>query len=277
MANVIRDRQGTVVGYEDRDGTLRDRNNRKVGSYNRRTGTVHNNEGEEIGFVDSAGTVVDRYRRRVGSLANDGTVQDWHGIPVFTGSAAPLLLDFEKGGKDEPPVKELNFDKAAREARADPTRAALRALKPEGYVSPSLVGCLALIGAVLIGTFLLFLLQNPSVFNRAAASPTARAVANATSLPQANGTPAAGPALSATSAPQTGKVNTQILNLRKGPGTNFDIVDRLQQDEQVVIVGRLQDGIWLKITVPAISKDGWVAAEYINADGDTSTLPVVEK
>jgi uncharacterized protein YraI len=80
----------------------------------------------------------------------------------------------------------------------------------------------------------------------------------------------------ATPAQVTGKVNTQILNLREGPATSFEIVDRLQQDTQVVITGRLSDSVWLKVTVPSIGKEGWVAAEYIDSETDLSTLPVTQ-
>lgn len=291
MSITIRDMQGKVVGYQDRDGTVRDASNKKIGVVNARSGTVRDNHNQEVGFIDGDGNVIDRYRRRVGKIGKDGVVEDWHGIALYTGSAAPLLLDFASTQAEEQQNAEFDFDALARQAAGSGktefeqrTRAAqtprerLRgALMHEGFVSPSVLGCLGLLGAVLIGMILLFVLQNPSILTRGNVTPTQNAAlvpadANSTNANAAQPAPQATP----TPQPATGKVNTELLNLRAGPATSFTKIDGLKKDTIVIIKGRTQDSLWLQVSVPIIAKEGWVAAEYIDTQTDVKTLPVVE-
>lgn len=275
MSHPIHDQQGSLVGYQDDDGTLRDRAKKKIGHINR-DGAVFNAQKEQVGTISKRGDVVDRYGRQVGSISPIGTVLDWHGIEVYSGSAAPLVLDFDNF-EPEPLPSRFDFDRLARQApEVSPERASTSIL-PEGFVSPSVIGCVGILIAVVVGLGIMFVLQNPNFLSRRATTPTLGAVSNATPRPDSsNGTavPDAAPT-AATPQPAVGRVNTQILNLRQGPATSFEIVDRLQQDTQVVMLGRLGDNVWLKVTVPSIGKDGWVAAEYIDTNVDLSTLPEV--
>ncbi len=277
MSTPIRDRENLLVGYQDDDGTLRDKHNKKIGHINR-DGLVFDTRREQVGSINARGDVIDRYGRQVGSIDAQGNVQDWHGIQVYNGSAAPLLIDFEKRTSDPLPSR-FEFEEMARQAPEVKTPRAPTSLLPEGFVSPSVIGCLGIAFAIVVGVGIMLVLQNPSLVSRNNATPTSSALANATAPSNSsNSTPA--PNNAPTAAPQvaqaTGKVNTQILNLRQGPATSFEIVDRLQEDTEVVITGRLSDSVWLQVTVPSIGKDGWVAAEYINANVDLATLPVVQ-
>ena len=290
MSTTIRDMQGNVIGYQDRDGTVRNADKKKIGAIHTRNGTVRDNKNQEVGFIDSDGNVVDRYRRRVGRIGKDGVVEDWHGIPLYTGSAAPLLLDFDQV-ETETESERFDFEQAARQAAGSgntefeqrlrpsqsPRERLRNAVMQEGFVSPSALGCLGLIGAVVIGLVILFIAQNPNVLSRPAATPTLNAVlvpadTNANNSTTANDAPQA----TATPQPATGKVNTELLNLRAGPATTFNKIDGLKQDTIVVLTGRTQDGTWYQVTVPIIGKDGWVAAQYIDTTADTNTLPVVQ-
>lgn len=291
MSTTIRDLQGNIIGYQDRDGTLRDKDKKKVGSINPRNGTVLDNHNEEVGFIDSDGNVIDRYRRRLGKIGSDGVVQDWHGIEVYSGSATPLLLDFTGTKTVEPEGAALDFDEMARQAAATPSeyerdvrrgpemtpRERIKsALTQEGFASPSVVGCLAIVGAILIGGIILFAFRNPSLLGGSARTPTPRAQANATVPVESEATPVtdAKPTAATELQEATGKVNTNILNLREGPATTFEIVDRLQLDTEVQITGRLSDSVWLKVKVPSIGKEGWVSAEYIDTEANIEALPV---
>lgn len=283
MAITIRDIQGNVVGYQDRDGTVRDAAKKKIGAIHARNGTVRDNHNQEVGFIDSAGNVIDRYRRRVGRIGKDGAVEDWHGIRLYSGSAAPLLLDFTQT-ETKDAGEHFDFEQAARQAagsgntefeqRLRPAQAPRERLKnavmQEGFVSPSVLGCLGLIGAVVIGIAILFVAQNPNIL-RPAATPTRSAALAPAAANSAN--PA--PQQTATPQPITGKVNAELLNLRAGPNTTFDKVDSLKQDTIVLIVGRTADDTWFKVTVPIIGKEGWVAAQYIDMTADLKLLPVV--
>jgi hypothetical protein len=276
MSHPILDREGNLIGYQDTDGTLRDAGNKKIGHITRE-GVVYDAKRDQVGRINARGDVADRYGRQVGSINADGTVVDWHGVPVYNGSAAPLLLEFQASPRRDPLEGRLDFDQLAREAKTPRPERAPTSILPEGFVSPSVIGCLGIALAVVIGIAIMFVLQNPSFLSRPGATPTLGALVNetpasgATSVPAPNVTGA-----TATPAQVTGKVNTQILNLREGPATSFEIVDRLQQDTQVVITGRLSDSVWLKVTVPSIGKEGWVAAEYIDSETDLSTLPVTQ-
>lgn len=276
MSITIRDRENLLVGYQDDDGTLRDKQNKKVGHINR-DGFVFDNHREQIGSINARGDVIDRYGRQVGSIDAQGNVLDWHGVQVYSGSAAPLLIDFEKKAQDPLPSR-FDFEQLARQAPEIKTPRSPLAILPEGFVSPSVIGCLGIGVAIVIGFVIMFILQNPSLLSPSNATPTLSALVNETpDILLAERTPVPNvPTTAPKNQQATGTVNVQILNLREGPATSFEIVDRLQQDTQVVITGRLSDSVWLKVTVPSIGKEGWVAAEYINASVDVSTLPVVQ-
>lgn len=278
MSNPIRDLEGNTIGYQDDDGTLRDKTNKKIGHITRE-GVVYDAHRVQVGSVNARGDVTDRYERQVGAINADGSVQDWHGIPIYFGSAAPLLIDFVKSTPQDPLPSRFDFERAAREAKTPQQERKPISILPDGFVSPSVIGCLGIALAVVVGLGIMFVLQNPSFLGGGKATPTLTALVGKT--PNSNATnntaiPNDVPKLTATPSEATGKVNTTILNLRQGPATSFEIVDRLQQDTQVTILGRLADSVWLKVSVPSIGKEGWVAAEYINTTADVGTLPVVQ-
>ncbi len=276
MSITIRDRENLLVGYQDDDGTLRDKHNKKIGHINR-DGFVFDNHREQVGSVNARGDVIDRYGRQVGSIDAKGNVLDWHGVQVYSGSAAPLLIDFEKKAQDPLPSR-FDFEQMARQAPEIKTPRSPISILPEGFVSPSMIGCFGIAAAIVVGFIIMFALQNPSLLSRQNATPTLSALVNETpDILLAERTPVPNAPTAAPKNEQaTGTVNVQILNLREGPATSFEIVDRLQQDTAVVITGRLSDSVWLQVTVPSIGKEGWVAAEYINASVDIATLPVVQ-
>jgi hypothetical protein len=76
-------------------------------------------------------------------------------------------------------------------------------------------------------------------------------------------------------------VITDRLNLRPGPGTNFNPpLAVLETGEILVVVGRNADGSWLQVVVlddnlePEIL--GWVSAEFVFCVGEIEDAPVVE-
>jgi N-acetylmuramoyl-L-alanine amidase len=72
-----------------------------------------------------------------------------------------------------------------------------------------------------------------------------------------------------------GIVNVNSLRLRKGPGTNYSIIDTLKKNTEVVVVGSNKD--WQKVTVN--KKTGYVKKEYISIKKQTviSTPVLVNK
>lgn len=84
---------------------------------------------------------------------------------------------------------------------------------------------------------------------------------------QATPTPTPGP-----TEPQ-GIVNTQLLNVRNGPGINYYVVGRVALSETVQITG--QNGDWWQIEYPnPYSQFGWVSRQFINPI-NTGNVPLV--
>jgi uncharacterized protein YraI len=65
------------------------------------------------------------------------------------------------------------------------------------------------------------------------------------------------------------------INVRSGPGTQFDAVGMLSARDVVTLTGRDRTGAWLKIRYAGgVDGSGWVAASFLEAAA-TDTLPVV--
>ncbi len=56
---------------------------------------------------------------------------------------------------------------------------------------------------------------------------------------------------------------TDILRVRAGPGTDYEILGRLRQGTVIDILARSEDGNWLQIAYPDVVSPGWVAAEFV--------------
>ena len=68
---------------------------------------------------------------------------------------------------------------------------------------------------------------------------------------------------------------TANVNIRKGPGTNYDILGVLLLGQQAEITGRNADGTWWQIKFPAGSGGvGWVSAAYVSAE-NIGNVPIV--
>jgi uncharacterized protein YgiM (DUF1202 family) len=71
----------------------------------------------------------------------------------------------------------------------------------------------------------------------------------------------------------------QTVNVRGGPGTQFDIVGQLNAEDQVEVLGRdtLRTG-WLQIALPESDSEltGWVASFTVSLDGEADSLPLVQ-
>jgi hypothetical protein len=72
-------------------------------------------------------------------------------------------------------------------------------------------------------------------------------------------------------------ITARVLNIRRGPGTNYPVIGQLQQNDVVEIAGKNADGSWLQIVYPTgtIGR-GWVSASYAQVRGSPAFIPVVE-
>jgi len=79
------------------------------------------------------------------------------------------------------------------------------------------------------------------------------------------------------SNPQSGNtaIIIQQLNIRSGPGTNFDSIGILNVNDVVNLTGRNRSGTWLQIVFSAgPDSKGWVNSGFVKTDSTTG-LPIV--
>jgi hypothetical protein len=110
----------------------------------------------------------------------------------------------------------------------------------------------------------------PTVTEVATTTPTATATATATETPE---TPPLALSVFCT-------VITDRLNLRPGPGTQFDPpIDVLVTGDLLVVIGRNADSTWLQVALLDVNLDveavGWVSAEFVFCVGEVGDAPVV--
>jgi hypothetical protein len=88
-------------------------------------------------------------------------------------------------------------------------------------------------------------------------------------------TPTATPGEAPTPAPVTVTV-IQRANLRRGPGTDFDLVATLNASETAIAVGRNAAGDWIQVENPA-GPDGkaWLLATLVTVNAPIDQLPIV--
>lgn len=79
-------------------------------------------------------------------------------------------------------------------------------------------------------------------------------------------------ALPPTDVPITRRATvTTVSNLREGPGTQFELVDRAEVDQEIELVAANPAGDWYKIR--HASGEAWIYAELVSARGDVDSLP----
>ena len=69
-------------------------------------------------------------------------------------------------------------------------------------------------------------------------------------------------------------VTDWTTRVRKGPGTNYEILGGLLSGTCMQISGRNEDLTWVYMTSED-NKEGWVAASMVAIDGDLSRVPVL--
>ncbi len=82
-------------------------------------------------------------------------------------------------------------------------------------------------------------------------------------------------------SPATIYVTARRLNVRGGPGLNYNIINSLQRGDTRPLIGRNRDGSWLQIqqpdTLPTFAEPtGWVLARYVRSSVPIHTLPVTD-
>ncbi len=68
-------------------------------------------------------------------------------------------------------------------------------------------------------------------------------------------------------------IKADILNVRAGPGTEYEIIGKLPREAQVPVLARNGAGDWLVIANPG-GGQGWIAAQYAEVSVDIFSLQV---
>jgi SH3-like domain-containing protein len=65
-----------------------------------------------------------------------------------------------------------------------------------------------------------------------------------------------------------------VLNVRSGPGINFESVAKIQRGEQVRLLGRNAASSWIKVQL-ADGRQGWASGAYLMSSTPFAGLPIV--
>ena len=96
-----------------------------------------------------------------------------------------------------------------------------------------------------------------------------------TAQPAPTRPPAAPSGPTATPSGPTAFVNVDFLNVRAGPGVNYDLVTKLNRNQSMSLLGRNGESTWARVRVPG-GAEGWVSTQYITTTVPLASLPVIQ-
>ena len=96
-----------------------------------------------------------------------------------------------------------------------------------------------------------------------------------TPTPTDTPTPTTTPTNTPTPTPRntTATILAERANVRRGPGTEYDVIGSLARDEDVIVLGISEDEGWYEVAVPGMGS-GWISAEIVRISGNTN-IPVI--
>ncbi len=68
-------------------------------------------------------------------------------------------------------------------------------------------------------------------------------------------------------------VRVQVLNVRAGPGTEFDVISQVRLDDVLQVVARTPIGDWLLICCVNDQQEGWVSSRLVGLNVPVATVP----
>jgi len=66
-----------------------------------------------------------------------------------------------------------------------------------------------------------------------------------------------------------------VVNVRAGPGTGFDIMGRMRSRQTAFIIGRSDDGSWWQIRYG--QNQAWISADFVSTVGNLIGVPTVQR
>ncbi len=70
-------------------------------------------------------------------------------------------------------------------------------------------------------------------------------------------------------------VTVAALNVRGGPGTNYQVIGALQSGDSVAVTGRDDASTWYQVTL-SDGQTGWISAAFAHLNADATSVPVVQ-
>ncbi|NIO72479.1 MAG: protein kinase [Anaerolineae bacterium] len=68
-------------------------------------------------------------------------------------------------------------------------------------------------------------------------------------------------------------VQAEAMNVRGGPGTEYDVLGQVKQGDKLEILARTEGSDWLQVRLTD-GKEGWVSAQLVEVDGGVAAIPV---
>jgi uncharacterized protein YraI len=116
---------------------------------------------------------------------------------------------------------------------------------------------------------------------------TPQATSGATSAPSSTSALTTAPTTTPTAAPTVVPTNASAstaatitvvvndyVNLRSGPGTNYDLIGRINKSESAKVIGKSADGLWWQVS--ANGKTAWVLGQLVQASAAANGVAVVQ-
>ena len=69
-------------------------------------------------------------------------------------------------------------------------------------------------------------------------------------------------------------VNAPLVNVRKGPGTDYDVVATVDRGTEMDILGKNAAGTWWNVCCVNNTESAWIINEYVDTDGPVDSVPV---
>ncbi len=107
-----------------------------------------------------------------------------------------------------------------------------------------------------------------------AAPPTPRPTRSATAVPTR--APTRGPTFTPSPTPIEFAAyrTTEILRVRSGPGTQYELIDKVPSNFVLDVLGRSEDSKWLAIAYPDFGSLGWVSTEFVTPHDGLNQFPI---
>lgn len=111
-------------------------------------------------------------------------------------------------------------------------------------------------------------------------TPTAAAQVAAQPAPVVDASPAVASTDATTAEPTPtpriiAVVTGPLVNLRRGPGTEFDIVAAVERGAEYAIVGKNRAGDWWEVCC-VDGAQAWVIGEFVDTDGPVDSVPITD-